>query len=280
MFGWQKRTEAREALRDEMSAAADQHARAVLADAMSQIDLRLAKDREDRSRADLSTQTAIESLRFAVMDNQSPDIGPLLAHVAEMCTLVAERIEEDRVERRALTEAIAQLARATAAPLDAPPVDVSPRVIGGTVLAASEVPDVIDLVAHDAETDLDHDADRIVDRDVDVDVHDPVPDPVVLPAVVLRGRARRRRRRYVRERRARRRRSPSRSRSPRQPAVLVAAEANESSPPESEPQPAPSTGSEIWSAFEKQREERSTLAEIDLRPRQGRLTSRRSGAGV
>jgi hypothetical protein len=67
--------------------------------------------------------------------------------------------------------------------------------------------------------------------------------------------------------------------------VLVAvADADEPSSPESEPvvvpPAAPSTGSEIWSAFEKQREERSTLAEIDLRPRQGRLTSRRSGAGV
>ena len=61
MFGRQhrKQVKALEALHEELSTA-DLHARAVLNDAIAQIELRLARDREDRERAQLSTETAIE----------------------------------------------------------------------------------------------------------------------------------------------------------------------------------------------------------------------------
>jgi hypothetical protein len=134
MFGLGKRMEERtaEAIRGEMSAA-NMHARAVLADAISQIELRLSRDRDERARNEVSTETAIENLRSVVASQQPADVGPALEQVAEMCALVAERLEADRLERRALTEAILVLARPGNVPLDA-----QPRVIGGTVLSASD----------------------------------------------------------------------------------------------------------------------------------------------
>lgn len=116
-------------------AAADVRARTVLNDAIAQIDMRLARDSEDRERAQLSTQTAIESSR-SLITAQAMDLGRLLEQVANTCALVVERLEDDRSERRALTEVLARLAQSPVTPIE-------PRehAIGGTVFPASEIAD-------------------------------------------------------------------------------------------------------------------------------------------
>ncbi len=142
MFGLGRRDErAVDAVREEMTAA-DTRARAVLANAMAQIESRLTNDHEESARLQASTQAAIENLRYEV-SNRPSDIGPVLEQVAAMCALVAERLEADRLERRALTEAITLLARPGL-------VEGPSRVLGGMVTPASEISLVED--AHGRET--------------------------------------------------------------------------------------------------------------------------------
>jgi hypothetical protein len=127
------------AIREEM-AAADMRARAVLSNAMALIELRLSKDQEEREREQQSTDGAIELLRNSVIDNAT-GVGRLLEQVANMCAMVADRLEADRVERHALAEALTRLARPVA---DLPEPS---RVIGGTVVATS-------TTAHEGELAL------------------------------------------------------------------------------------------------------------------------------
>jgi len=131
MFGRRRSIELKAvaAIREEMSAA-DMRARAVLSNAMALIELRLSKDAEERERIQATTEAAIENLRVSIVDNAN-GVGRVLEQVANMCAMVAEQIEADRVERRALAEAITLLARPLAGSAD------TPRVIGGTVLAVS-----------------------------------------------------------------------------------------------------------------------------------------------
>ena len=133
MFGRQNRKhlQALEELHEELTAA-DFRARAVLNDAIAQIEMRLAGDREDRKRAQLSTQTAIESSQ-GLIAAQATDVGRLLQQVANTCALVAERLEDDRYERRALADAIARLAQSPATPIES-----REHALGGTVFPASE----------------------------------------------------------------------------------------------------------------------------------------------
>jgi hypothetical protein len=131
MFGRRKRLEIKAvaAIREEMSAA-DMRARAVLSNAMALIELRLSKDVEDRERIQASTEAAIENLRASIVDNAN-GVGRVLEQVANMCAMVAEQIEADRIERRTLADAITLLARPLSGSAD------TPHVIGGTVLANS-----------------------------------------------------------------------------------------------------------------------------------------------
>ena len=131
MFGRRKSLELQTiaAIREEM-AAADMRARAVLSNAMALIELRLSKDQEEREREQQSTEGAIELLRNSVIDNAT-GVGRLLEQVANMCAMVADRLEADRVERRALAEAITRLAQPMAE------LPEPSKVIGGTVVASS-----------------------------------------------------------------------------------------------------------------------------------------------
>src|SRR4051794_32964965 len=137
MLGWGRRKDAQavEAMREQL-AAADMHARSVLA-AVAQTDSRWSKDREDRARAQLATAGALEEGRVSAAENTA-DITRALDHVAEMCGQVVERLDADRVERRALTEAINLLARQQ----QASPLETPSQVLGGMVFASpdAEVP--------------------------------------------------------------------------------------------------------------------------------------------
>ena len=103
---------------------------AVLNDAIAQIELRLARDRDERERAELSTDTAIENSRSLIIA-QANDVGRLLQQVANTCALIAERLEDDRYERRELADAIARLAHSPSAPLES-----GARPLGGTIFPA------------------------------------------------------------------------------------------------------------------------------------------------
>jgi hypothetical protein len=148
MFASQKRREAQalEAIREELSAA-DLRARAMLADAIAKMELRLTKDLEQRRRMQAATEAAAETLQTSLADN-STEIARALGQVANICAVVAERLEADRLERRAFTEAIARVTRPPIAKADGPS-----RIIGGTFFATSEIAeeDEISLVEGDDE---------------------------------------------------------------------------------------------------------------------------------
>jgi hypothetical protein len=136
MFGSQKRKEAAalEAIRAELSAA-ELRSRAVLADALAKMELRWSRDVEERRRIQSVTASAVETLQSSLTDN-STEIARALGQVANMCAIVAERLDADRLERRAFTEAIARAGRPPVAKVDGPS-----QIIGGTFFATSEVPD-------------------------------------------------------------------------------------------------------------------------------------------
>jgi len=157
MFGRQhrKHLQALEEIREELSAA-DLHARAVLNDAIAQIDMGLARDRDDRERAQLSTKAAIESSQ-SLITAQAIDLGRLLQQVANTCAAVAERLDDDRAERRALAAAIARLA-----PLPVRPLESGTHALGGTVFATPEIADQSEPQAAENEIDLRDPADPLV----------------------------------------------------------------------------------------------------------------------
>jgi hypothetical protein len=258
MFGLGKRDErAVDAVREEMNAA-DSRARAVLANAMAQIEARLSNDHTETARLQETTQAAIESLRHEVAIRPS-DLGPVLEQVAAMCALVAERLEADRLERRALTEAITLLAR--------PGLMEGPsRVMGGTVMASSE----ISLDEHPAVPEgptLDQmeiaPIESVAIEHAPI-VHEPIDlDPVearaaTTPTVDVEP-------------------PPSTAPAPVDAPAFIDLTEDDADATE------PASGAEIWNAFEKRPvDEADAEEELDLRPRQGtRLTAaRRSNAGA
>jgi hypothetical protein len=149
MFGRQhrKHVQALEQIHEEISAS-DLRAQAVLNDAIAQIDTQLAQDRDDRGRAQLSTKNAIENSQ-SMITAQATDLGRLLQQVANTCAAVAERLEDDRSERRALAEAIARLAPSSVTPLES-----RAHTLGGTVFPASEIADQSEPQAAEHDIDL------------------------------------------------------------------------------------------------------------------------------
>jgi hypothetical protein len=144
MFGRRNRkhVEALDDLREEFSAA-DRNARAVLADAIAQIELRMARDREEGDATRLATEAAVENAQ-SLLTAQANDVGLLLQQVANTCELVVERLEADRLERRAYVEAIGRL-------MQSPALEAGERPVGGTVFP----PEIAADVAPDSETTAD-----------------------------------------------------------------------------------------------------------------------------
>jgi hypothetical protein len=136
MFGSSKRrdAEALAAVREEM-AAAELRARAVLADALAKMELRLSRDLEQRRRLQTVTESVVETLQSS-LTTSSAEVAKALGQVANMCAIVAERLDADRLERRAFTEALARAGRPPVAKVDGPS-----KIIGGTFFATSEVPE-------------------------------------------------------------------------------------------------------------------------------------------
>jgi len=151
MFGNRKRRDAEaaaalETLRAEL-AAAELRSRAMLVDTVAKMELRSSRDAEERRRLQSVTETAIETLQSSLSDNTT-EVARALGQVANICALVAEQIDAERVERRAFTEAIARASRPSI-----PQVAGPSEIIGGTFFATSEVPDEGEISLVDTDGD-------------------------------------------------------------------------------------------------------------------------------
>jgi hypothetical protein len=119
---------------DELSSA-EIRARTLLADSIARMELSLKVPPPPAPPAGLVVATssaAVEALADSVARTAS-EVARALEHVSSMCALLSERLDADREERRALTEAIARLGVTVPTPADAPST-----VLGGTVFPAPE----------------------------------------------------------------------------------------------------------------------------------------------
>jgi hypothetical protein len=126
-----------EALAEEVRAklASHAHERAVLAEAITKLESTLAAEHARRADLQLSTKTAVDNLRDSVAGHAT-DLAKAVEEVARMCAMLADRIEIERDERRALVEAVTLLARQA---MERPTVEAPitrPRIVGGSVYAS------------------------------------------------------------------------------------------------------------------------------------------------
>ncbi|MGO9872477.1 MAG: hypothetical protein ACLPVY_01650 [Acidimicrobiia bacterium] len=137
LFGRFRHREERtlDAIRAEL-AAAGVHSRAVLADAITQIESRLVIGLEQHAQIQASTLAAVGSLHEAMIDSAT-SVNLALDGVAERCAMVADRIEAHRLERPALAEAVALLTRPVAITRDVPSAIVP--VAGTAIVAEGDV---------------------------------------------------------------------------------------------------------------------------------------------
>jgi len=117
--------------------SADIRARTLLADSIARMELSLkVPPPPPGSSAGLAVATtssaAVEALADSVARTAS-EVARALEHVSSMCAMLSERLDADREERRALTEAIARLGVTVPAPADTPST-----VLGGTVYPAPD----------------------------------------------------------------------------------------------------------------------------------------------
>ncbi len=134
MFGrrWGARAEA---LREEVRAklASHAHERALLADAITKLESTLAAEMQQRADVRSSTEDTVNTLRNSLNDHAT-DVARAVEDLARMCGLLAERIDTERDERRALVEAVTLLAqRALESPAATEPEVHKPRLLGGNV---------------------------------------------------------------------------------------------------------------------------------------------------
>jgi hypothetical protein len=119
----------------------------LLADAVAKMELRLSRELEQRRRDQAVTESSIATLQSS-LSSSSTDVARALGQVANMCAIVAERLDADRLERRAFTEALARAALPPVAKSDGPS-----RIIGGTFFASSEVEDEPEISVVDPNDD-------------------------------------------------------------------------------------------------------------------------------
>jgi len=131
-----------DAIRGEL-AAAGVHSRAVLADAITQIESCLVMSLEQHAHTQVSTLDAVASLQ-ETMGDSATTVNLALDGVAEMCAKVADRIEAHRLERPALAEAVALLTRPIAITRDVPSATV-PDTGTAIVADADVVPDPVGI---------------------------------------------------------------------------------------------------------------------------------------
>jgi hypothetical protein len=149
--GWSAKAEAlREEVRAKFAASAQE--RAALADAIGKLEATLANDLAQRSAAQVATESAVASLRDAVGGHGS-DLSEAVHEMARMCSLLAEHIESERAERKALIDAVGLLAQHM---MESNALAPAPRVIGGNVYATDDDPDRDEIVLVDDENHRTH----------------------------------------------------------------------------------------------------------------------------
>jgi hypothetical protein len=122
-----------EALREEVRAklAAHAHERAMLTEALTKLESRMASDLEQHAEMRASTAAAMDALQDSATGHAN-DLGKAVQEVARICAMLADRIETEREERRALVEAVTLLARQAMESRNVVELTSSkPRVIGG-----------------------------------------------------------------------------------------------------------------------------------------------------
>ncbi len=131
MFGRRKRQETEELL-DAASRRLDASAKqaAALVDAVVALNATISTEMERNQRLEAASEAAARALQQAIAA-QTTDVSGALRQVASMYELLAGRIDDDRQERRAISEAIGRLALPPAPPAEPP----RPRVLGGSVFA-------------------------------------------------------------------------------------------------------------------------------------------------
>ena len=130
MFGSRKRKERQRSRRFALElSAAELRSRAVVADALAKMELRLSRDVEQRRQLQSVTESAVETLQSSVT-NSSTEIARALGQVANMCAIVAETTR--RRPTRAPGVHRSDSRRAAVPP--APKVDGPSQIIGGNIL--------------------------------------------------------------------------------------------------------------------------------------------------
>jgi len=146
-FGKRKDAEMLETIRGQI-AGASTDSRAVLADAISQIESSVSARIEERSRLQASTGTAVETLHSAVTESAS-DVADTFERVANLCATVAARIEAHQLEPDPLAEVIERLASAPAIALV--PAPVAEPAPAPAVVTKRPQPDDVEISLVDEE---------------------------------------------------------------------------------------------------------------------------------
>jgi hypothetical protein len=120
--------------------AADADARALLADAIARIETNLFVDRQHHETLQLAATAAVERLRHS-FDDHATDVAGALERIAASYELLADRVDAERIERRALVDALTALAL----PPQSTPSPLEPRVLGGSFFASSGGSNDIDI---------------------------------------------------------------------------------------------------------------------------------------
>ncbi len=147
-----------EALREEVRAklASHAHERALLTDAITKLESTLAADVRQRTEIQSSTDATANTLRDSVNDHAT-DLARAVEAVARMCAMLADRIETERDERRALVEAVSKLAQRVLESPSAVEPDVNkPRLLGGNVYPSPPSPDGEIVILDEAANGRDH----------------------------------------------------------------------------------------------------------------------------
>jgi hypothetical protein len=131
---------------------AEEHTRAFLAEAIAQIESSLSRDLERHKELQYATRLGIETLGRSVR-NQADEVTHVIERLMHLMAALVDRLEDDAVERRMLTDAITRLAR----PLSSSPSEGPSRVLGGSIIAATAEEDrgEISIVEDEDEALLD-----------------------------------------------------------------------------------------------------------------------------
>jgi len=130
--------------------------RAELANLIATVEARMPPEIEPDAPLDELDETAepgLEQSRLSLAQNTKiltravEQVGRACEMIAQACELLAERVESDRVERHALTEAVSTLAQQHSPPAS------TPKLLGGSVFASPVWPHDDEIVIEDDPAD-------------------------------------------------------------------------------------------------------------------------------